>query len=137
MQPGSPPAKMKRLWHVARRVAVGLVLAAAAVMYVALERGDALALGLILGGAASLLRYRLKYTAVLTMQEKGAGRLVRSRFYGYLINAAALAAAFWARPVISPWTAIAGLFVMNVCVVAVEMLVIQEDRARPEAGSVE
>jgi hypothetical protein len=126
---------LKRLWHVSRRVATGLVLAVAALLYVAAEDGVALALGLILGALASMLRYRLKYSALVQMPRAGAGKLVRSRFFGYLITAAALAVAFLARPLISPWTTIPGLFVMNVCLLAVEVLVIQRRDAQAEGGS--
>jgi len=128
-------AELRRLWHVSRRVATGLVLALAALLYVLMDDGVALALGLILGALASMLRYRLKYSALVQMPQGGAGKLVRSRFFGYLITAAALAVAFLARPLISPWTTIPGLFVMNACVLAVELLVIQREEARAEGGS--
>ena len=118
----SSASQLERLWRASRRAAVVAVLAGAAVLYVAFEDGDALALGLILGGTASVLRYALRYSALLRIGGSGAGGLVRSRFYGYFVNAAALLVAFLARPAISPWSAIAGLFVMNACVVATELL---------------
>ena len=113
---------LQQLWHAARGLAVCAVLAGAAGLYAFFEGGRALALGFILGGATSILRYRFRYSALLKMQAKGAGVAVRSRFYGYAANAVALAVAFLARPMISPWSTIAGLFVMNACVVAAEFM---------------
>jgi len=129
------PEKLERLWHASRRVATVLVLGAAALLYVSMDNGVALALGLILGGLASMLRYRLKYSALTQMPEGGAGKLVRSRFYGYLVTAAALAVAFLGRPLISPWSTIPGLFVMNACLIAVELLVVQDPGVPAEGGS--
>jgi len=111
----------ERLLRRASRAATLAVLAGAVVLYVGFREGRPLALGLIVGGAASILRYRMRYRALVRLPDAGAGVLVRARLLGYLLSGAALAVAFLLRRTISPWSAIAGLFVMNGCILAVEL----------------
>jgi hypothetical protein len=117
---------LQDFWRRAVRLAQLLVLAGAAALYFGLENGGAAGLGLVLGGAASLLRYRLRYRALLRMST--VGPLVRVRLISYALNGLVLAVAFAFRGTISPWSTAAGLLVMNVSVIATELVLRGERR---------
>lgn len=132
---------LRAFWVKSQRLAVIVIAVAAPLLYCLHEQGKALALGWLLGGTASILRYRLHYRVLmrlLRVEGTGGGILVRTRLLTYLLSGAALAAAFCFRAVISPWTTIAGLFVMNVCVIVTELsesLATRGGGAAPRNGS--
>jgi hypothetical protein len=112
------------------RTAQALVLGGAALMYFLLSNGKALALGLLLGGAVSIVRYDLSFRVMA--KSPPASTLVRTRLITYVLSGTALALAFWQRQQINPWTTAIGLFAMNGTIVATEWL--SRRRARPGAG---
>jgi len=118
----SPYPGAERFWKRAVRLATGVLLVGAGVLYFCFPAGRALALGLLLGGAISICRYRLRYGALVRLRQAGAGALVRAQLTGYALNALALAAAFLFSHTVSPWTTIAGLLAMNVSVITTELL---------------
>ena len=117
----SPYPEAEQFWKRAVRFAIAVVLASAGVLYFCFPAGKRLALGLLLGGAISIFRYRLRYRALMRLREAGAPALVRVRLIGYVLNALALGAAFFFRQTVSPWTTVAGLFVMNASLIATEL----------------
>ena len=118
----SPCPQAEQFWRRAVRSAIGFTLASAGVLCFCFPAGKPLALGLLLGGAIGIYRYRLRYRALVRLREAGAHTLVRSRLIGYVLNALGLAAAFLFSQTVSPWTTIAGLFVMNASLIATELL---------------
>jgi hypothetical protein len=112
--------RLRDFWARAVRLAQISLVGGAAVLYLCLEDGRAAALGLLLGGATSILRFRLRYKALLGL--RAPGPLVRMQLLSYALNGAVLAAAFALRDTVSPWATVAGLFVMNVSVIASEIL---------------
>lgn len=105
-------------WRRASRIAQALALTAAGALY--FLAGREYALGLLLGAIVSMVRFRLRYRAML--QSPTAGGLVRLRLITYAMSGAALAVAFLWPAVFNPWGAIPGLLVMNVSVIAAELL---------------
>jgi len=101
-------------------MALGLIVLGSGALLLLPRHGLALAFGLLLGGAVSLLRFNLRFRALAAART--AGPVVRARLLGYGLNALALGAAFWRPEAASPWTTAAGLFAMNVAVVAAELL---------------
>jgi len=109
--------ELQAFWQRSVRLAQGALLVGAFVLYVAVpELGTPLALGLLLGGMASIRRYRLSLRALLSGQ---AGAMVRTRMLNFAISGAALGLAFWQKDVFSPWSTAAGLLVMNGSIVIV------------------
>lgn len=87
--------------------------------------GRTLALGLLLGSAAGIARFRLSLSVLLRGPTSGA--MVRARLMGYGISAVALLIAFLLRDTISPWTTAVGLLVMNAALLLTDW---RERRAR-------
>ena len=111
---------LKAFWRRATRLARVGLLGGAAALYTLAPGGRALALGLLLGGTASMLRFQLSYNV---MRRGGsAGAMVRTRVLNYAISGAALVAAFAVPQTFSPWTAVPGLLAMNAAVIAAELL---------------
>jgi hypothetical protein len=107
-------------WRRSVRLAVAVTLAAGAALWVLwpqewLFEGRALALGLVLGSAAGVARFRLSLRTLL----KGptSAGMVRARLLGYGISAAALLVAFLLRDAVSPWACAVGLLMMNAALV--------------------
>lgn len=111
--------ELARFWKRAVNLSHLITGLGAIVLLFALPQGRAAAVGLIVGGLAGVLRWRLRYGAVRRMDR---GALVRSRLIGYAVSGAALALAFGLRQIIWPWSTVAGLLVMNVAVVTTELL---------------
>ncbi len=109
--------ELERFWRRAVHLAQGAALGGAAALYLLGGRGPAL--GLLLGSLVSMLRFHLRYRSLRRGPSTGA--LVRLRLLNYLLSGAALAVAFTFSEVISPWTTIAGLLVMNVSVIISEL----------------
>ncbi len=105
-------------WRRASRIAQVLALTAAGTLY--FLAGREYALGLLLGAIVSMVRFRLRYRAML--QSPTAGGLVRLRLMNFVLSGAGLAVAFLWPAVFSPWGAIPGLLVMNASVIAAELL---------------
>lgn len=112
--------ELRTFWRRSVWLAHCIVLAGAVLLYCALTDGRALALGLLLGGATGILRFRLSYRAMV--RGRSAGALVRTRLMTYALSALALGLAFWRREQINPWTTAIGLFVMNGSILLTEML---------------
>ncbi|MHC4479420.1 MAG: hypothetical protein ACYS8K_00580 [Planctomycetota bacterium] len=111
---------LKAFYQRAVRLALLLLALGAAALYFGLPDGRAAAVGLLAGGAVSILRYRLRLGALLKL--RGAGPLVRLRLLTYGLNGAVLAAAFALPHVLWPWSTVAGLLAMNVSLIAAELL---------------
>jgi len=107
-------------WRRSVRLAALTVAVVGAALWALAPAGESLALGLVAGGATGVARFGLRYRAFRRM--RSARSLVRSRLLAYALNAPALAAAFAFPRLISPWSTAAGLLVMNVCVLAAELL---------------
>jgi hypothetical protein len=119
--------QLETFWKTALRVARGIALIGAVILYA--FGGRPPALGLLLGSLVSILRFQMRHSAMRKGPTTAA--LVRLRLIGYGMSAAALALAFAFRSVFSPWTTAPGLLVMNVSVVVAELLCRREDaRAR-------
>jgi len=132
--------ELMAFWHRSVRTAVAVVLAGAALLWASFPvAGPALARGLLLGGATSLLRFQLSFRAM--RRSPDAARLVRVRLLTYVLSGAALALAFWRRERISPWSAGAGLLAMNGAIVLTELLSGRErgqgTRSAPRPGTTE
>jgi hypothetical protein len=106
--------RLLSFWQAARRLAGAIILGGAAVCLVALPDGRAAALGWVLGGAVSVLRYTVYFRALGRMQSPGP--LVRARLVMYAMSAAALAVAFASRGTVSLLATAAGLLAMNAAV---------------------
>jgi len=119
---------LESFWKQCLRLARVLALGGSVVLYFA--AGLAAALGLLLGAAVSVLRFHVRYRALL--RGAPAGALVRLRLLGYAVSAAALGAAFAFRHALNPWTTAAGLLLMNASVIATELL---GRDAEPRAGN--
>jgi len=109
-------------WKQVKGLSTGVALAGAGLMFAFFEGGRALALGWLLGCVASIIRFRLQYKSLVAMADSDASPMVKGGLLGYGLNAAALGAAFIFRPILSPWTAIAGLLVTNACTLVVGFL---------------
>ncbi len=118
-------SELEAFWGHSTRIAQVLALVGAGGLY--LLAGRELALGLLLGAIVSMLRFWLRYRAMRRGTSPGA--LIRIRLFAYALSGAALGLAFSCPGVFSPWAAIPGLLVMNIAVVAAELL----DRPR-DAG---
>ncbi len=116
----SSERELLAFWKRAVRSAWLLIVTGAVVLYLAAPNGPALALGLVLGGAISVLRFHGRLRALANL--RAAAPLVRGRLMGYALNAAVLGVAFTYPETISPWSTAAGLLVMNVSIVAAEVL---------------
>jgi hypothetical protein len=104
-------AQLQAFWQRSVRLAQVVLLLGALILYLAVpDNGRALALGLLLGGTASILRYKLSLRALLSGQ---AATMVRTRMLNFALSGIALALAFWQRETFSPWSTAAGLIVMN------------------------
>jgi hypothetical protein len=109
--------QLLEFWRRSVRLAVGLALAGALALWALWPQdwpagtGRSLALGLLLGSAAGVARFRLSLGVLLGGPSRAA--MVRSRLMGYGVSAAALLVAFLFRSAISPWTCAVGLLVMN------------------------
>ncbi len=114
--------KAELFWKQVKGLSTGIALAGAGLFFAFFEGGRALALGWLLGSVASIIRFRLQYKSLVAMAKSDASPMVKGGLLGYGLNAVALAAAFLFRPVLSPWTAIAGLLVTNLCTVIVGYL---------------
>ena len=68
--------RTQKLWRKAWRVAFWAVVAGSFALWVLAPRGEALAAGWMLGGAASMLRYRMRYRALLRAEVRGRAPLV-------------------------------------------------------------
>ncbi len=121
--------QLRAFWQRSVRLAHLFIALGAVALYFGLRDGRAAALGLILGGAASVLRFNLRYRALLRLG--AVGPLVRVRLMTYALNAAVLAVAFGFRETISPWTTATGLLAMNAAVIAAELL----DRSKSPGGT--
>jgi len=111
---------LKAFWQRATRLARYGLLGAAAALYALAPGGRALALGLLVGGTASMLRFQISYTVLRA--GGSAAALVRTRMLNYAISGAALVLAFAAPQTFSPWTTVPGLLAMNAAVIAAELL---------------
>ncbi len=120
-------------WKRAVRSAWLLMVTGAVILYLAAPNGPALALGLALGGAISVLRFQGRLRALVNLRT--AAPLVRGRLMGYALNAAVLGVAFSYPESISPWSTAAGLLVMNVSIVATEVLSQVGRSAQSEAAA--
>lgn len=119
-------------WKRAVRLAQVVLLVGAVVLYFA--GGRALALGFVAGTGVSVLRFHLRYRAL--MRGRSAGALVRLRLLTYALSAAALGLAFWLPHLFSPWSTAPGLLVMNVCIIVAELTFSgADDRAAGSVGS--
>ena len=107
-----------RFWSRCVRLCQKAALGGALVLYLA--GGRALALGLLLGAAVGILRFHLRYRALL--RGASAAALVRLRLMSYAMSALSLGAAFAWRGQLSPWSCAAGLVLMNASVIAAELL---------------
>jgi hypothetical protein len=108
--------QLLEFWRRSVRLAVALTLAAAVALWALWPAdwpfsGRALALGLLLGSAAGVARFRLSLGVLL--RGPTASAMVRSRLLGYGLSAVALLVAFLLRDSISPWTCAVGLLMMN------------------------
>jgi hypothetical protein len=104
-------AQLQAFWQRSVRLAQVVLLLGALILYLAVpDNGRALALGLLLGGTASILRYKLSLRALLSGQ---AATMVRTRMLNFALSGIALALAFWQRETFSLWSTAAGLIVMN------------------------
>ena len=112
------PGDLRRFSRACARVTQIGTLAGAAVLYGML--GATAALGLLLGGVAGMLRFQLRYAAIV--RGPSVPSLVQARLLGYALSAGALALGFAFPTVASPWSTAAGLLAMNVSVVAVALL---------------
>ena len=121
---------LKVVWQRANLCATAITMLAQCSLYVVMERGRAGALGVLLGGLAGLIRFRLRYRA-LSGGKVGVSSLVGARMLGYFITAAALGAAFAWSEEISPWAAVGGTLIINFCIVAFELA----DSLRRRAGT--
>jgi len=133
-QPGG--AELRAFWRTALRLAHVVLAAGALGLYGALANGRAAALGFLLGGTVSILRFRLRYRSMLKSPDAGA--LVRLRLVSYVLNAVALAPAFAWPQKCWPWSTVAGLMLMNVCVVLTELRRgsgAREDRSAAREGA--
>ncbi len=123
---------LQSFWKRAVRLAKVLLVVGSAALYVV--GGRALALGLVLGAGVSVVRFDLRYRALL--KGRPAATLVRLRLASYALSAAALGLAFGFPHLFSPWSAAPGLLAMNLCVIVAEMTVRgTEGRAPDSAGS--
>lgn len=117
-------------WSKSVRLTVAAALAGSLALWaLAGDNGRALALGLLLGTMAGVIRFRIALRTL--MAGPSAGAVVRSRMIGYVISGAALLVAFLFRERISPWTTAVGLLVMNGSLVLNEML----DRRKASADN--
>ncbi|MFW6189388.1 MAG: hypothetical protein ACOC7T_03055 [Planctomycetota bacterium] len=102
-------------------------------MFALAPNGRALALGLLLGGVVSQVRFRIRYSAV--QHADSARPMLRTAFANYGLNAAALGVAFLLSSTFSPWATVAGLLTMNAAVVAAELLSPESRSDGPEPGT--
>ncbi len=109
---------LERFWQRSSRLSQALLLAGAALLLV--SSGRAAALGLLLGGIVSVLRFRWRYVAL--RRGAPAGAFVRRRLLAYSLTGATLALAFRLDHLLDPWATVAGLFAMNIAVLATEFL---------------
>ena len=109
-------------WKQVKGLSTGFALAGAALLFLLFENGRPLALGFLLGSIASIIRFRLQYRSLVAMAKSDASPMVKGGLLGYGLNALALAVAFIFRPILSPWTAIAGLLITNACTLIVGYL---------------
>jgi len=133
----SDDARLRAFWSGAVRLAHVVLVAGGLGLYGALDNGRAAALGFLLGGTVSILRFRLRYRAMLRSMD--AGGLVRVRLVTYALNAVALVPAFGWPHTCWPWSTVAGLLLMNACVVLTELRrgngSTREDRSAAEEGA--
>jgi hypothetical protein len=113
-------------WKRARRLAHLAMAAGALALLFAMQNGRAAALGLILGGSVSVLRFALAYRM---LNRPTPVARVSVRLVGYALSGAALAAAFAMPELFWPWSTVAGLLLMNVCIIAAELLGGRSDAA--------
>jgi len=111
---------LQAFWRRSARLAQAAGLGGAAVLLLAAPDGPAAALGLLLGTAVGVLRFRVRYRSLAHLQ--AVGPLVRSRLIAYALSALALALAFGFPETFRPWSTVIGLLVMNASVVATELL---------------
>jgi hypothetical protein len=121
--------RLLSFWRMARRLAGAMVPGGAAILYFALPNGRAAALGWILGGAVSILRYTVYFRALGRMTSPGPA--VRARLIMYAMSGAALAVAFAFRGTFSLLATAAGLLAMNAAVFIAGVLT-----GRREAGQI-
>jgi hypothetical protein len=113
--------RLLSFWRTARRLAVAIVLGGAAVLYVAAPEGRPVALGWVLGGAVSILRYTAYFRA-LGRIAASPGAVVRARLIMYAMSGAALAVAFAFAETFSLFGTAAGLLAMNAAVFVAGLL---------------
>ena len=123
---------LRAFWKRSVRLTQALLLLGAALLYLCAPNGRALALGLLLGGIVSVLRFKARYAALRCAG--GAGMLVGARLLGYGLSALALALAFTQPETFSPWSTVGGLVTMNFCVVAAELFWKEDPARRPLTG---
>jgi hypothetical protein len=106
--------RLLSFWRTARLLALVLVLGGAAVAWFALREGRPVALGWLLGGMVSILRYSLYFRALGRMVSPGV--VIRARLVMYALSGAALAVAFALPGRFSLLGTAAGLLAMNAAV---------------------
>ncbi len=119
--------ELAAFWARSMKFARLAVMAVGVALCFAPTGAKALVLGWLLGGSCSMLRFRLRYRALL---RGAAGAMVRSRLLAYALSALALAPAFAFPRVVSPWSTVPGLFVMNAAVVLSAVLEARNDGGR-------
>ena len=119
-RPNDGDESLRAFWKRTVRLSYALTFGGAAVLFAALANGRAAAIGFLLGGSVSVLRFSLRYRALARLNS--VGPLVRLRLLTYALNGLALAVAFARADAVSPWTTAAGLLVMNVSLIATELL---------------
>lgn len=124
-------SQLQSFWRRANLLASTMVLVGAVALLIAAPHGEALAMGLLLGGISSIARYRLTYRALRRGDRSG---LVRTRMLNYALSAAVLAVAFVWSDAFSPWTAAPGLLAMNVALILTDLLRREENVSTQAVG---